>query len=95
MRANATGTMVSGYRANVDDSMTLENVDLTGANRAWMDIEIFGHYGWSGAFAQDSNGFYLVELWDHIGMIEGLERGSQLVPRRMQFPSPDRWALRR
>ena len=70
MRANATGTMVSGYRANVDDSMTLENVDLTGADRAWMDIEIFGHYGWSGAFAQDSNGFYLVELWDHIGMIE-------------------------
>ena len=69
MQANATGTMVSGYRANVDDSMTLENVDLTGADGAWMDIEIFGHYGWSGAFAQDSNGFYLVELWDHIGMM--------------------------
>jgi hypothetical protein len=42
---NSSGDTWSGYGRNWDDAMVLEDVDLTGSDRAFMSLELFRHLG--------------------------------------------------
>ena len=53
---------------NWDEGLVL-NDNLTGADRAWMSLEIFRHLGLSDLYTQDANGFVLAEVWDDAAMI--------------------------
>ena len=70
MKTNSSGDTWSGYEPNWDEGLVLNDVDLTGADRAWMSIEIFRHLGISDLYSQDTNGFVLAEVWDDAAMIE-------------------------
>ena len=70
MKTNSSGDTWSGYEPNWDEGLVLNDVDLTGADRAWMSLEIFRHLGLSDLYSQDQNGFVLAEVWDDAAMIE-------------------------
>jgi hypothetical protein len=70
MKTDANGSEWSGYGANWDEAMVLNDVDLTGADRAWMSIEIFRHLGFADLYIQDTNGYILAEVWDDMALIE-------------------------
>ncbi len=67
---NSTGEVFSGYGANWDEAMVLNDVDLTGADRAWMSVEMFRHLGYAATFYQDANGYILADVWDDMAIIE-------------------------
>ena len=70
MKTNSSGDEWSGYEPNWDEGLVLNNVDLTGADRAWMGVELFRHLGLSDLYTQDQNGYVLAEVWDDAAMIE-------------------------
>jgi hypothetical protein len=70
MKTNSTGSEWSGYEANWDEGLVLNDVDLTGADRAWMGIEMFRQLGLADLYTQDANGYVLAEVWDDSAMIE-------------------------
>ena len=70
MKTNSSGDTWSGYGPNWDEGLVLNDVDLTGADRAWMSVELFRHLGLSDLYVQDQNGFVLSEVWDDAAMIE-------------------------
>ena len=70
MKTNSSGDTWSGYEANWDEELVLNNIDLTGADRAWMSVELFRQLGLSDLYSQDANGFVLAEVWDDAAMIE-------------------------
>ncbi|MAI05028.1 MAG: hypothetical protein CMA07_04895, partial [Euryarchaeota archaeon] len=70
MKTNSSGDTWSGYEPNWDEGIVLNDVDLSGADRAWMSLEIFRHLGLSDLYSQDQNGFVLGEVWDDAAMIE-------------------------
>ena len=70
MKTNSSGDTWSGYEPNWDEGIVLNDVDLSGADRAWMSLEIFRHLGLSDLYSQDANGFVLGEVWDDAAMIE-------------------------
>jgi len=67
---NSTGDTWTGYERNWDDAMVLEDVDLTGADRAWMSVELFRHLGFDGLGYNDGQGFRLTEVQDHLAIVE-------------------------
>ncbi len=69
---NSTGATWTGYGKNWDDSMILEDVDLTGSDRAFMSVDLFRHLGHGVLGSVDAQtGQYLVgDVWDDIAMIE-------------------------
>ena len=70
MKTNSSGDTWSGYEPNWDEGLVLNDVDLTGADRAWMSIEMFRHLGLSDLYTQDTNGYVLAEVWDDAAIIE-------------------------
>ena len=70
MKTNSSGNTWSGYEPNWDEGLVLNDVDLTGSDRAYMSIEIFRHLGLSDLYTQDQNGYVLAEVWDDAAMIE-------------------------
>ena len=70
MKTNSSGDEWSGYDSNWDEGLVLNNIDLTGADRAWMSVELFRQLGLSDLYYQDQNGFYLGEIWDDMALIE-------------------------
>ena len=70
MKTNSSGDTWSGYEPNWDEGLVLNDIDLTGADRAWMSIELFRHLGLSDLYTQDANGYVLAEVWDDAAMIE-------------------------
>ncbi len=70
-KTNSSGDSWSGYGRNWDDAMVLEDVDLTGSDRAFMSLEVFQHLGHGVLGSLDSTGNYLAgDVWDDIAMIE-------------------------
>ena len=75
MKTNSSGDEWSGYGKNWDDAMVLNDVDLTGADRAFMSVELFRSLGF-GALGQvytDSTGqpfFVPSDIWDDLALIE-------------------------
>jgi len=70
-KTNSSGASWSGYGRNWDDAMVLEDVDLTGSDRAFMSLELFQHLGHGVLGSLDSSGNYLAgDVWDDIAMIE-------------------------
>lgn len=70
MKTNSSGDTWSGYEPNWDEGLVLNDIDLTGADRAWMSIELFRHLGLSDLYTQDANGYVLAEVWDDAAMVE-------------------------
>ena len=70
MKTNSSGDTWSGYEPNWDEGIVLNDIDLSGADRAWMSLEIFRHLGLSDLYSQDANGYVLGEVWDDAAMIE-------------------------
>ena len=70
MKEDANGTVWSGYEANWDEGLVLNDIDLTGADRAWLGIEIFRQLGFADLYTQDQQGIVLAEVWDDMAMIE-------------------------
>ena len=75
MRTNSSGDEWSGYGKNWDDAMVLNDVDLTGADRAFMSVELFRSlgYGALGQYAQTTTGgqvFVPGDIWDDLALIE-------------------------
>lgn len=69
-KTNSSGGQWSGYGKNWDEAMTLNNVDLTGADRAFMSVELFQHLGFGGLGFFDGQGFILGDVWDDLAIIE-------------------------
>ncbi|RJU85739.1 MAG: VCBS repeat-containing protein [Candidatus Poseidoniales archaeon] len=71
MKTNSSGDEWSGYGKNWDDSMVLNDVDLSGADRAFMSVELFRHLGF-GALGQQSatGGVVITEVMDDLAIIE-------------------------
>ena len=70
-KTNSSGDSWSGYGRNWDDAMVLEDVDLTGSDRAFMGLELFQHLGHGVLGGVDASGNYLAgDVWDDIAMIE-------------------------
>jgi hypothetical protein len=70
-KTNSSGDLWSGYDKNWDDAMVLENVDLTGSDRAFMSVELFQHLGHGALGGADATGNFLVgDVWDDVAMIE-------------------------
>ena len=55
-KTNSSGDVWSGYDNNWDDSMVLENVDLTGSDRAFMEVDLFRHLGFGALGNSDGQG---------------------------------------
>jgi hypothetical protein len=74
MKTNSSGDEWSGYGKNWDDAMVLNDVDLTGADRAFMSIELFRSlgYGALGQLATTSQGQVFVpgDVWDDLSLVE-------------------------
>ena len=71
MKTNSSGDEWSGYGKNWDDSMVLNDVDLSGADRAFMSVELFRHLGF-GALGQQTatGGVVITEVMDDLAIIE-------------------------
>ncbi len=69
---NSTGATWTGYGKNWDDSMILEDVDLTGSDRAFMSVDLFRHLGHGvlGSADPTTGQFLAGDVWDDIAMIE-------------------------
>ena len=70
MKTNSSGTKWSGYGPNWDEGLVLNDIDLTGADRAYMSIELFRHLGLADLYTSDQNGIVLAEVWDDAAIIE-------------------------
>ena len=70
MKTNQSGDAWSGYGRNWDDAMVLTDVDLTGADRAFMSVELFQHLGLGALGSADQNGFIVGDVWDDLAIIE-------------------------
>ena len=81
MRTNASGATWSGYGKNWDDAMVLNDVDLTGADRAFMSVELFRHLGLGALGNSDGTGFIVGDVWDDLAIVEvgSEERGWNLI----------------
>ncbi|RAH14343.1 MAG: hypothetical protein CMB56_005490 [Methanobacteriota archaeon] len=67
---NSSGTSWTGYEANWDEAVVLNDIDLTGADRAWLSLDLFGSYDYSG-LGNAGNGFFaLYWVYDDTGFIE-------------------------
>ena len=71
-KTNTSGGLWSGYDKNWDDAMVLEDVDLTGSDRAFMSVELFQHLGHGvlGSADPTTGQFLAGDVWDDIAMIE-------------------------
>ncbi|MDA9571692.1 hypothetical protein N9R71_02790, partial [Candidatus Poseidoniales archaeon] len=70
-KTNSSGDLWSGYDKNWDDAMVLEDVDLTGSDRAFMSVELFRHLGHGVLGSADATGNFLAgDVWDDIALIE-------------------------
>ena len=70
-KTNDSGVLWSGYDKNWDDAMVLENVDLSGSDRAFMSVELFQHLGHGVLGSADQTGNFLAgDVWDDVAMIE-------------------------
>lgn len=70
MRTNSSGGEWSGYHRNWDMAMVLNDVDLTGADRAWMSAEIFNHLSFDALGSNQGNGFQVGDIWDDLAIID-------------------------
>ena len=70
MKTNASGGTWSGYGKNWDDAMVLNDVDLTGADRAFMSVELFRHLGLGALGNSDGTGFIVGDVWDDLAIVE-------------------------
>lgn len=70
MKTNASGDTWSGYGKNWDDAMVLNDVDLTGADRAFMSVELFRHLGLGALGNSDGTGFIVGDVWDDLAIVE-------------------------
>ncbi|RJU99932.1 MAG: VCBS repeat-containing protein [Candidatus Poseidoniales archaeon] len=70
MKTNSSGDEWSGYGKNWDDAMVLNDVDLTGADRAFMSAELFRHLGFGALGQNTANGPILTEVMDDLAIIE-------------------------
>ena len=61
-----------GYGRHWDDALTLEDVDLTGSDRAFLSVELFRHLGYGALGSVDaSTGQWLIgDLWDDVAMMK-------------------------
>ena len=67
---NSSGTVWSGYEKNWDEALILNDVDLTGADRAWLSLDLFGSYDYTG-LGNAGNGFFAMYwVYDDTGFIE-------------------------
>ncbi|MDB2320403.1 VCBS repeat-containing protein, partial [Candidatus Poseidoniales archaeon] len=70
-KTNSSGDLWSGYDKNWDDAMVLEDVDLTGSDRAFMSVELFRHLGHGVLGSADATGNFIAgDVWDDIALIE-------------------------
>ena len=70
-RENASGSETwSGYHRNWDMSMTLNDVDLSNSDRAWMSAEIFNHLSFDALGQSTANGFQVGDIWDDLAIID-------------------------
>ena len=67
---NASGDTWTGYGRNWDDAMTLNAVDLTGSDRAFMGIEVFQSLSYGALGGADANGWIIGDVWDDLAIIE-------------------------
>ena len=67
---NSSGGEWTGYGANWDEAMVLEDVDLTGSDRAFMSVELYQDLGFGALGSADTNGFVVGDVWDDLAMIE-------------------------
>ncbi len=72
METDSNGDDWSGYGGNWDEAMVLEDVDLTGSDRAWISAELFRHMGYSATTYNDGQGDILRDVWDDMAMVEVL-----------------------
>ena len=70
MKTNGSGDEWSGYGKNWDDAMVLNDVDLTGADRAFMGVELFRHLGLGALGNSDGTGFIVGDVWDDLAIVE-------------------------
>ena len=71
MQTNSSGDEWSGYSNNMDDAMVLNNVDLTGADRAFMSVELFRHLGVGGLQGSNTqNGLLVTNVMDDLAFVE-------------------------
>ncbi len=70
MQTNSSGDTWSGYGKNWDDAMVLNDVDLTGADRAFMSVELFRHLGLGALGSSDGTGFIVGDVWDDLAIVE-------------------------
>ena len=66
MKTNSSGDTWSGYEANWDEELVLNNVDLTGADRAWMSVELFRQLGLSDLYVK----MLTDSFWQKCGMMQ-------------------------
>ena len=70
-KTNSSGGTWTGYGKNWDEAMILQDVDLTGSDRAFLSVELYQDLGWGGlGSASTTGGFILTNVWDDIAMIE-------------------------
>ena len=69
-KTNGSGDTWTGYGKNWDDAMVLTDVDLTGADRAFMSVELFRHLGLGALGSSDGTGFIVGDVWDDLAIIE-------------------------
>ena len=82
MKTNDSGVVWSGYDRNWDEAMVLEDVDLSGSDRAWLSVELFRHLGFGALGSVDANNQWLLgDLWDDVAMVEiySEERGWSTI----------------
>ena len=72
METDSNGDDWSGYGSNWDEAMVLEDVDLTGSDRAWISAELFRHMGYAATTYNDGQGDILSDVWDDMAMVEVL-----------------------
>ena len=80
-KTNSSGDVWSGYDNNWDDSMVLENVDLTGSDRAFMAVDLFRHLGFGALGSSDGQGFIVQDVWDDLAIVEvgSVETGWSVI----------------
>jgi len=69
-KTNSSGDTWTGYGKNWDDSMVLQDVDLTNSDRAFMSVELFKHLGFGALGSADANGFVVGDVWDDLAIVE-------------------------
>jgi len=69
-KTNSSGNTWTGTEKNQEQALILRDVDLTGADRAWMSADIFGSYDYTGLGFNDGTGFIFAILYEDAGFIE-------------------------